>query len=208
MAKAKSKSKKKTIAALNKNDVHVNKFMQEVEREFQGLELVEAEDDLKLLVRASDVAEAYALQKEHAFHDARRFSTCMVAVGTAHQLGSNRIAIYKSRAIIEHAGDDGVTRAYRYIIQGPTKAAIAAFDRETLPEKDIMVKLYAPLPHQTLEGQRQYDVRKRAERAAGTYTPNPAASARARKAHTAPKAVLDVRTGQGDLQRTIKPKAA
>lgn len=172
-------------------------------RMFNGLPLVDAEHELSILVRAEDIRKAYENNKGRPANDPMRFSTCGIAEGCKTLLGSKHVAIQRSTAYIEHAGDDGVVRAYRYLFTQSAEDFVRKFDNEALPVNDTMVRLRPPSPGKTLEHQNKRDKELREKKAKGTYKPNPKRSKAQRKSHTKPQAILDVRHGGGHIQQTV-----
>lgn len=131
--------------AKKKNKQAFTGVLQTLAREFNGMPVVDAKADLKLVVNSEEVASAIGNEKDP--------ENCILALACRRQLRSSKLLFFKSVAYVHHPGDDGVDRVYRYKIGKAARDIIQAFDRKKKVSGNVTVTLQAPGPGHTLDYQ-------------------------------------------------------
>lgn len=118
-----------------------------LEKAFPGLKIKDAPKDLRLFPTELDFKNAVRKDPEHC-----GFANCAARV-----CGSTQAHFFTRYAYIDHPGDDGVRRVYRYCISKDVHDAIADFDEfgVRVGKKMRAFTLRAPKPSEKLEAQRK-----------------------------------------------------
>lgn len=141
--------------------------MQAVRREFEGMSVEDAKTDLPIVVNSEEVRAAAGNEKDP--------ENCVLAKACRQQLRSRKVLFFRSVAYVHHPGKDGVDRVYRYMIGDAARAIIAAFDRGQEVAGNVLVRLMAPKPSESLDGIRtrwKRNQKKKTAKIVGTLTKN------------------------------------
>ncbi len=119
-----------------------------VKKYFGGsLEIVDAKKPLWLMPSWNDFLNAVRFDAEH----------CGFANTAARLLGATKILFFKKAVYVDHVGEDGIRRIYRYIPSPAVTKTIKDFDDEKLDEKQVIraFELRPPPFSLTLVGMRR-----------------------------------------------------
>ena len=127
----------------------------EIREEFRrlsgGLEVVDAEQDLRVFIRPSDVQDAKR----------KDFENCVFANACRRLFDSTFVLFAKSVAYVELVGQNGVRRIERYQVDPEMRRLIEAFDRGEPFSDQAAFVLRKPRPSYTLEGKRLQKQKRR-----------------------------------------------
>lgn len=132
--------------AKKKNKQALVGVMQALKREFGGMQVVDANADLRLVVNSAEVMAAAGHEKDP--------ENCVLAMACRRQLRSSNLLFFKSVAYVAHPDEDGVERVHRYKIGKAAGDIITCFDRGKEVKGNVTVTLRAPGPGDTLDYQR------------------------------------------------------
>jgi hypothetical protein len=167
---------------------------------FPGLDIYDADDELRLIVRERDIKEAAGSNKDPV--------NCALARACANQLGSAEAIFLRTHAWVEQVVDaKGTRRVMRYSLPKSTRDFISAFDRGQEVKGDVLVTLKPPPASKRREYIREKYERRKARKALvrGTI---PSTSSTA-GVFTKPRMMnVDVRNGTGLIQYAVKKTKA
>ncbi len=159
----------------------------QIRRLWGDLEVVEAQKDLRVFIRPSDVRKARAKDPEQ----------CVFAKACRRQFDATKVLFLKSVAYVDLPGEDGVRRVERFQMSPQMRDLVESFDRGQ-PIRDIAgFELRKPRPSYTLEAKAE---KSRGERERRTRRSKAvAASSRGKGAYSRPALPVDlsVRNGMG-----------
>jgi hypothetical protein len=147
----------KTRKSKNIRTGQMDRAAREIHRIWEGLEVLDAKKDIRLVVLPCDVQDA--TRKDPA--------SCVFARACRRVLGSTKVLIFRSIAYADIPDKHGVRRVERFRLTRGMRELIEAFDRGegVLPEGGFLLK--APTESYTLDFKRvkklQQAIRRRAD---------------------------------------------
>ena len=171
-----------------------------ISRTFEGMPVVEAERDLRIVLMPEDINKA----------DRKSFDNCVFARACERQFGSTKIVLMRTRAYIAITDEKGNMRVERFVIPDEASEIIRNFDKGKKIKPGTAFHFKAPRESQTLEYERKKSKRqsRKAKMNNELRETNPQAEGQAKGVETRknrpegynvkPKvADLDVRNGTG-----------
>jgi len=114
---------------------------------FKGLEVADAKKPLLLFPTQEDFDKGVRMDPLH----------CGFANTVHRACGSTQAHFFKRYVYIDHPGDDGKRRVYRYCISKHVLNTIEAFDRGKKVKVSRAFVLRAPAPSETMQAQRAFN---------------------------------------------------
>jgi hypothetical protein len=114
---------------------------------FKGLEVADAKKPLLLFPTQEDFDTATRMDPMHC-----GFANCV-----HRSCGSTQAHFFKHYVYIDHFGDDGKRRVYRYCISKNVLDTLASFDRGQKVRVKRAFVLRAPAPSETMHAQRAFN---------------------------------------------------
>jgi hypothetical protein len=170
----------------------------ELNRMFEGLPIVDAKNDLRIVIAQSDISKGKP----------KDFEACVFAQACKRVFSSKKVLLMRSIAYISLPDEHGDYRVERFWISPAGQKVIADFDRGIMPAPGTSFAFTAPSPGRTLEGQRKCERKRKAKQRAallmGDITGNesseaaetPKRAGKSKQKITA-RPILDIRNGTG-----------
>ncbi len=165
----------------------MDKAARAIRRLWGELEVVDAEKDLRVFIRPSDVKDARTKDPGH----------CVFAKACQRQFDATKVMFFKSVAYVDLPGVDGVRRVERFQMSPDMRKLVESFDRGK-PFRDVAgFELRKPRPSYTLEALNERD--KRRIRPARRVKPGNVPPKRSRRMKPL-RVDLSVRSGVGQVK--------
>ena len=162
----------------------IDKTHKEIVRLWGDLEVVDADRDLRVFVRPSDVTSARAKDP----------GNCVFAKACQRQFDASKVLFFKSVAYVDLPGDDGVRRVERFEMPPAMRALVESFDRGR-PVRDVAgFELRKPRPSQRFS-KKQFPLATR--RKPGSDVETGAKKRKTTRKRRSLKVDLSVRNGMG-----------
>lgn len=142
----------KTKKQIKKNG---NGRSQEINRElnrvFDGLPIVDAKNDLRVVIMQSDISKGKP----------KDFDACVFAQACKRVFSSKKVILMRSIAYISLPDENGDFKVERYLISDAGMKVISNFDSGIMPSPGTSFVFKAPSKSNTLDANRNYSLRKR-----------------------------------------------
>lgn len=123
----------------------------ELKRVFDGLPIVDAKNDLRVVIMQSDIKKGKP----------KDFDACVFAQACKRVFSSKKVILMRSVAYISLPNEDGHYNVERYHISRPGMKVIANFDRGIMPAPGTAFVFTAPTKSQTLDANRNSSLKRR-----------------------------------------------
>jgi len=168
----------------------MDKARRAIRRLWGDLEVVDAEKDLRVFIRPSDVKGAKTKDPGH----------CVFAKACRRQFDASKVMFFKSVAYVDLPGEDGVRRVERFQMTPTMRTLVESFDRGQ-PIRDVAgFELRKPRPSYTLESLIEKRRRLRSGKSTGSKRIAASKQGKGRYKRRPLKVDLSVRSGAGRVQ--------
>lgn len=135
------------MANKNWSGGRLKEIKEQISREFEGLPVVDAENDIRLIINSEDIEKSKNNQKD--------FEHCVFAESCRRLYDSKKVLFMRKVAYMEMPNEDGEHRVERFMISDKAQKVIADFDKGNSPEPGTAFVFKAPSEVETLEYNRK-----------------------------------------------------
>ena len=125
----------------------LKEIKEKISRKYNGLPVIDAENDLRLLINAQDIKESKDNQKD--------FENCVFACSCKRMFSSGNLLLMRSVAYLELPNEKGERRVERFLVSKAGKNIIKDYDSGIMPEPGASFVFRAPEEYETLEYNRK-----------------------------------------------------
>jgi hypothetical protein len=168
--------------------------LDEIERHWGEVEVIDARKDLRVFIQPEDVKSATAKDP----------GCCVFAQACKRQFAATKVLFWRSVAYVELPGPDGKRRVERFSLSSDMRDLIENFDKGHTVATVAGFDLKKPIPSETFEGKSARNKKQAARRKKallnGTST-RPKRGIQGQGKYSKPAIVVDleVRNGQGQV---------